>query len=152
MRRAGIGLVERLEVDHFLVGARRLRHAPLLHQRVAEEAEVEDELAHRHQAAGDRLRLAEAVHLVQHVTAEEPRGRFVRHDRLETRGGLLGHLVVAGVVRQAGPCDEAVAQVFRGARGVAMRAEVFLQRRDVVVTARVGGDRDETRPIDDRGF
>ena len=151
VRRAGVGLVERLEVDHLLIGLGRLRHAALLHQHVAEEAEVEHELTRRHQPPRDRLRLAEAVHLVQHVTAEQQRGRFVRRDRLETRGRLLGHLVEARVVREACPGDEAVSKMFGGARRGALLAQVLLQRRDVAVVAGVGGNRDEAGAIEALG-
>ena len=95
MRRTGVGLVEGLEVDHLLIGLRRLRHPPLLHQHVAEQAVVEHELTRRHQPPRNRLGLAEAVHLVEHVAAQQQRGGLLRRDRLEARGCLLRNLVVA---------------------------------------------------------
>ena len=91
------------------------------------------------------------MHLVQHVTAEQQRGWLVRRDRLETRRRLLGHFVVARVVRQARPGDEAVSELFGGARGGAPLAQVLLQLRDVGVAAGVGGDRDQAGAIEVSG-
>ena len=152
VRRAGIGLVERLEVDHLLIRLRRLRHAALLHQRVAEEPEVEHELAQRDQAARDRLRLAEAVHLVQDVPSEQQRRRLVRLHRLEARGRLFRHGVVARVVGHARPRHEAIAEVFGRACGGATFAHVVLQLRDVAIAGGRDRDDDLAGPIDVRGF
>ena len=71
VRRAGIGLIERLEVDHLLIGLRRICHAPLLHQHVAEKAEVEDKLTQADKAPGDCLSFAKAMHLVEHVPTQQ---------------------------------------------------------------------------------
>ena len=148
VRCAGVGLVERLEVDHFLIRLSRLRDTALLQQRIAEEAVVEHELTLRHQLPRDRLRLAEAVQLVQHVTAEQQGGRFLRSDRLEARGRLLRHLVVARVVRQACQCDKAIAKMFGGTRRRALLGQLLLQLCDLGVVPRIGGDRDSAGAIE----
>ena len=88
------------------------------------------------------------MQLVQHVTAKQQRGRFLRSDRLEARGRLLGHLVVAGVVREACQCDEAIAKLFGGTRRRALLAQVLLQLRDVGVVARIGGGRNSAGAIE----
>ena len=125
---AGVGLVERLEIDHLLIGGRRLRDPSLFHQHVAKQAEVEDEFPRRDELPRDLLRLGETMHLVKHVPAKQERGWVVRLDRVETRGRLLGHLVEAGIVREAGLGDEAVSELFSGAGWGAFLAQVLLER------------------------
>jgi hypothetical protein len=74
---AGIGLIERLQIDHPLVGGGRLFEPSLFHQDVAEQTEVEHDRAPGDELTRDRLGLGESMQLVQHMAAQQQRRRFV---------------------------------------------------------------------------
>ena len=71
MRGACVGLIEGLQVEHFLVGRGGFRQLPLLHECVAKQAIVQDERATGDQGAGDLLSLTKTVELMQNVSAQE---------------------------------------------------------------------------------
>ncbi len=132
---ADVGLIERLEVDHLLIGNRGFVQPALLHQDIAEEPVVENELAQRHEAPGDDFGLAEAVQLMQHVSAQQERGGIARLDGLEARRRLFGKGVEPGVVRNSRSSDKAIAKELGGARRRPPVAQVLLELRDVGVAA-----------------
>ena len=80
------------------------------------------------------------------VAAQQQRGWIVRLIRLETGGRLLSDLVKAGVVREAGAGDEPISQLFGRTCRCVFVAQVLLQRGDVAIRSRVGGQCDGARP------
>ena len=113
MSGARVRLVERLEVDHLLIGSGRLGQASLFHQRVAEQSVVEHELPLRHERACDELGLVKAMELMQRVTAEQKRRRIARLLLVETGRDALSEDVVAGIVGCARSGHELVAKLLQ---------------------------------------
>ena len=64
-------------IDHLLIRLGSLCQTALLHQNVAQQAVIENELALDGQPARDLFRFAEAMELVQHMAAQQERGGIV---------------------------------------------------------------------------
>ena len=110
MRGAGVGLIEGLQVEHFLVGGGGFRQPALLHERVAQQPVVQHDGSSRDERAGELFRFAESMELMKYVTAQQQGCGLVRIPSFEARGRFLGERVVAGVVAHPGACDVEVSE------------------------------------------
>ena len=102
VRCAHVGLIERPQIGHPLVGIDGGIELSLLHQRIAEQAEIERLAACAHQAAGDGFGFGESMPLVQEMTFEQQGSRVAGGVRLETSRRLFGAPDVLGAAGGAG--------------------------------------------------
>ena len=125
VRDAGVGLETWFEVRHFLIRIDRLVHAALLHERIAEQRVVEEELPLRDEPPGDRLGLAKLVQSLGRVPAQEQRIGLLRLHRLNGERALLGEFVKSRIAAQPRLLHKEPAELFEVARFIRGRGALL---------------------------